>query len=452
MRKCVLKIYPSKIIRNSSIGLSILLLSSLNAKADLQSLYGLGSSSAALVGANRTKPTEAFMSSYNPAVLAEFPDSTVSFGWQGSYDHFDKLKDVVIDNETIGGSNTNNRGNVDTNVDDTNVAMVSAAFRLHASKNNKTLGLNLAIPTQKVLGVETQSSYYPQYAMYFADTQRMMMNFAYGWKYSDTLSVGLGIHMYLVTGSTVRSVLPATDPSDRRTSNLDVKLEVKPSVAPSFGMIKKFDYGNTAMFSYIGERDAKLALDSRNAVNVLSASPIPVNFNGSSSLYYDPEIFSLSYNKAFLTWDYFLTVDFERWSKFAGSNVIMKFDADTSFEQIVEDTRYNDIFAVRTGSTFYGSHSEYNVGLGYRPSPVPRPTGNTNFLDADKIMLGLGYTRELQPIEGFTDKVSNLSFHVQGHYLIPKKVTKTDNTLIGSPGYTMEGFVVSYGISYSMNF
>ena len=244
------------------MGLSTLLLLSLNARADLQSLYGLGSSSAALVGSNRTKPTEAFLSSYNPAVLAEFADSTVSLGWQGSYDQFDKLKDVVIDNETIGGSNTNNRGNVDTNVDDTNVAMLSAAFRLHASKNNKTFGFNLAIPTQKILGVETQSSYYPQYAMYFADTQRMMMNFAYGWKYSETLSVGVGIHMYLVTGSTVRSVLPATDPMDRRTSNLDVKLEVKPSVAASIGLIEKLEYGNTLTFSYIGERNAKLAFDA----------------------------------------------------------------------------------------------------------------------------------------------------------------------------------------------
>ncbi len=113
-------------------------------------------------------------------------------------------------------------------------------------------GLNLAMPTQKMLGVETQSSYYPQYAMYFADTQRMMMNFAYGWKYSDTLSVGLGLHFYLVTGSTVRTVLPATDPSDRRTSNLDVKLEVKPAVAPSLGLIQKFGNGHTMMFSYIG--------------------------------------------------------------------------------------------------------------------------------------------------------------------------------------------------------
>jgi long-subunit fatty acid transport protein len=421
----------------------------LNSFADLQSLYGVGSSSTALLGANRNIPYEASSSIYNPAMQNLYEKTQLNVGWIYAVDDFEQPTNVVVENEFIGGSNVNNRGDVDTDVDDTNNIFLSSVFVFERKGKKKSIGVHLSIPTEKIVGVETQSAYYPQYAMYFADTQRITLNGAYAWSPTDTFHVGLGFHFYMTTGSTVKTILPASDAMNPRTSTVDIKLEVKPSVAPVLGMIWNPEPSHFFGFNYIGERDAEMVFDAKNNVNVLSASPIPVNFEGSSSLYYDPEIYSLAYSYQGISWDIHASVDWERWSEFEGSSVIMKFDSDTSFQQFLDSSEYEDILTPKLSFVYKYGKNDYYFGIGYRPTPVPKPTGNLNYLDSDRYMLGLGYGRKLDYVPFLSDEPSQIFLHFQAHSLKEESVTKTGNQ-IGAPGYNIKGNTYSVGLSWNM--
>jgi long-subunit fatty acid transport protein len=426
-----------------------LLLFSLQSFADLQSLYGVGSSSTALLGANKNLPYEASSSLYNPAMQNLYKDTQLNLGWTHAATDFDKPQDVVIENEFIGGSNTNNTGNVDTDVDDTSNVFLSSVFVFERKGKKKSVGVHLSIPTEKIVGVETQSAYYPQYAMYFADTQRITLSSAYAWSASENLHIGLGFNFYMTTGSTIQTTLPASDASNPRTSTVDIKLEVKPSIAPTFGMIWNPAEVHFIGLNYVGERDAEMVFDANNNVNVLSTSPIPVNFVGSSSLYYDPEVISLGYSYQGISWDFHASVDWERWSKFSGSSVTMVFDSNTSFEQFLDPSDYKDIVTPKVSLAYKFGANDYYFGLGYRPSPVPEPIGNLNYIDADRYMVGLGYGRKLDGVPLLTDGPSQIFIHMQAHTLKDESVTKTGNQ-IGAPGYSVGGTVYSAGISWNI--
>ena len=75
-----------------------------NVLADVQSLYGLGAWNTSLAGANRTEAKEAFMSSYNPAVMSFTDESVFSLGFLSAFDNFNSINSVVVSNEYIGGT------------------------------------------------------------------------------------------------------------------------------------------------------------------------------------------------------------------------------------------------------------------------------------------------------------------------------------------------------------
>ena len=117
----------------------LLLLFSLQSFADLQSLYGVGSSSTALLGANKNLPYEASSSLYNPAMQNLYKETQLNLGWTHAVTDFDKPQNVVVENEFIGGSNTNNTGSVDTDVDDTSNVFLSSVFIFERIESKKEL-------------------------------------------------------------------------------------------------------------------------------------------------------------------------------------------------------------------------------------------------------------------------------------------------------------------------
>lgn len=440
----------NRVFHRLAFGVLYSLLSSSLALADLQTLYGLGSWNSALVGANRTEAKEAFMASYNPATMSFVEKSLFSLGYQASHDSFKSIDNVVVSNEYIGGTSTT--GNVDVDVEDTNAIYASGIFALGTTDKKFRMGFTFGMPLDKLVGVETQSTYQPQYTMYFADTQRIIMNTSASWLQRDNLAIGIGAHLFLVTGSTLRSILPASSGGEDRTSSIDMKLEVKLSVIPSFGMLYKWNKEHSTALTYFGERDADLVFSAKNDVNVLSSNPIPINFEGYSSLYYDPETISLSHSYASLKWSWYNTLDWERWSHFQSAVVRIKFESSTTFGQFPIDSQYSDILTFRTGFEIPSGEASWQLGYAYRPSPVPEPESNTNFLDSDKHLLGLGYSKKVQdPMGFFKDKIQ-MHLSLQGHYLVEKKVEKQDATDIGAPGYSIGGWVLAYGLSFGVPF
>ena len=420
-------------------------------KADLQSLYGIGSSSAALSGSNRTHIEEAYNLFSSPAVMSTIEKSNFSIGYLGATDDFKDLENVMVSNETYGGNNT--FGDVDTDVEDTSVLQIASILVPNQSDKKFRMGFVFVTPVTKLMSLESQSSYYPQYAMYFSDTQRLLMNFAVSWQQWENIYFGLGAHFSLATGSSLRSTLPATTNNDPRSSSIEVKLEVKPKVVPSFSFLWQSTKNSRLALNYIAERNAEIAFDANNDIGVLGSNSVPVNFEGLSSLYYDPQSLSLAYTYSFSNLNLYFAADYEMWSNYSGSVIEMDFEAGTTFEQFPLDSEYKDILSYRLGASYASSDKNtWRISYAYRPSPVPEPKDNLNFLDSDRQMIGLGYGRKLEDMFSLFSGTSIINAHIQTHILEDKDVKKSSNSMIGNPGYSIGGNVYSYGISFQNEF
>ena len=127
----------------------------------------------------------------------------------------------------------------------------------------------------------------------------------------------------------------------------------------------------------------------------------------------------------------------------------MKFDSDTSFEQFLESSDYDDILTPKVSAMYKSGKNEYIIGLGYRPTPVPEPEGNLNYLDSDRYMIGIGYGRLLDSTPLLSDNPSKFYIDMQMHSLKDKDVVKTGND-IGAPGYSIGGTTYTIGVSWNI--
>ncbi|HEX4922459.1 MAG TPA: outer membrane protein transport protein [Bdellovibrionales bacterium] len=419
------------------------------ARADMDHMFGYGSTTAALAGSNRARSYDAFAILQNPALMSQKPEGEFTSGFLGAVDYFQDLENVVIDNPFIGGSSVR-YGSVDTDVPDVFNFMLGSLWTLRDSHPEEAwrFGMTLNVPADKVMEPQTKDIYQPQYAMYLANTHRLGLNFALSRKFGEKWSVGAGVAYYLMTGATVVARLPA-DGTPSKTSTANLRMIVKPALAPLLGVAFMPTENETWTLNYKGVKDARVATKFDSTIEALGSAPFIFNANG--SIFYDPETFSLGYANVRGPWEYTFALDYERWSMFEGAVVKFEFETFTgTFRQYPFDTWYKDIWVPRVGLSYYMNPGYWRVGYAYKPSPTPELRRETNFLDSDRHILGLGYDWE-GGLLGLVDKPVRWSTHLQGHYLNPKDVVKENSTDIGAPGYTVKGFVISYGINLTIH-
>lgn len=426
-----------------------LLLSPPRASADMDHMFGYGSTTAALAGSNRARSYDAFAILQNPALMSLKENEEMTAGFLGAVDYFQDLENVVIDNPYVGGSGVRT-GSVDTDVPDVFNFMIGSTWNLKESDKAAAwrFGMTINVPADKVMEPQTKDIYQPQYAMYLANTHRLGLNFALSRKYGDKFAVGAGVAYYLMTGATVVARLPA-DGTPSKTSTANLRMIVKPALAPLLGFAFMPTGTETWTMNYKGVKDARVATRFDSTIEALGSAPFIFNANG--SIFYDPETFSVGYANVRGPWEYTFAVDYERWSQFEGAVVKFEFETFTgTFKQYPFNTWYRDIWVPRAGLSYHMAPGYWRVGYAYKPSPTPNLGGETNFLDSDRHIVGLGYDWE-GGLLGLVDKPVRWSTHLQGHYLNPKDVVKQNSTDIGAPGYTVKGFVVSYGINLTIN-
>ncbi len=97
------------------------------------------------------------------------------------------------------------------------------------------------------------------------------------------------------------------------------------------------------------------------------------------------------------------------------------------------DTGFADTVSVRAGAE-YSDHPgrTLRLGLGWEPSPVPAQTGRTNYVDNDRVRLGLGSSHALELL----GQAVEVSWYAQVHYLLPRDVDKDqlDTYPVCAPG------------------
>lgn len=413
------------------------------AKADIGSTYGFGSSTSALAGANRSFAYDGFALDRSPSLMSFLP-TTNSYGMLGAKDFFRSIDNVQTDNFFNGGSSQT--GNVSTDIPDTMSFLFGSVWALGKSEKNYRLGLTFSTPMDKVTEPNTNDAYQPSYSGYTADSQRLTISTGFSLLPTKGLSVGLGVNYYLVQAATYEGRMP-TDSGGGRTSTGNLKMTVKPAIAPVAG-VTVTDELNYLTLYFAGARDHKLKIKNDVLIGVVGTTP--VSFDSETSLFYDPETWSLGYARVTPNLDWLASVDWERWSRYDGGYMRNSFRTfQTSFRQYPVEMNFKDILIYKTGFTVKWNDSVGRFGLAFRPSPHSDLDGRTNYIEPDRFVLGLGYGFS-SSLFGLLDENIRVETHFQTHYLVPKSINKSDSTDIGAPGYSVGGYVFSYGLNLNV--
>ncbi len=420
-------------------------------RAELRSQFGVGSASAALTGSDRAKAYDGLTVLNNPALMSEQLDGKLTLGFMGVFDQFESTPNIVVNNTNLGAA-TRETGTVPTDVPDVYLLALGAVLPIGKSENQYRLGLSLVTPVTKLAAPASQDYYTPQYALYNADSQRLVLGLGFSFKPHDLISVGFGGQLFTTMGTTVNTRFPQRP----ATSRINQATEVQPAFAPQVGVVFRPALHHRLSLHWIMERDYRVDFESRNSIYLINGSA-PFNFRGSQSLFYDPEVWTAAYCLEVGRFDIHTAIEYERWSHFDGQVVQVGFDTlGNLFAQDRPDTRYRDILVPRLGLQWrIAPRHAARTGYAYRPSPVPDLSGETNFLDTDRHILGAGHTWKTPWSIGGQDL--RLDWHLQVHYLNPRQVNKRNSSSVGAPAVpggppmTVAGWVWNYGFTLSVD-
>lgn len=427
----------------------IILSTNFEARADMQGLYGFGSSTAALAGANRARSLDAYAVATNPALMSKKDGIQLTLGYLGSVDQFDKIENVVVDNTTLGAGSVQT-GKFNTDVPDVANYLIGAIFPVVHNKYRWRLGFIFQVPFDKIIENKTDDYYRPQFALYQTDAQRV--NWSVGGSMAfDKLSIGLTGTLYFKTNTNLVSRMPT---GAGQSASANTAITIRPAIAPTVSLNYELGEGNDLSLFYTAAKDYRADFVVEAAIGLFT-NPSPLNFNGNASLFYDPEVFSIGHAYRYSRWDFLTSVDYEKWSPYDGSMIKLDFTTFTSsLSQIRTNTKFKDIVVPRVGVTYDLENGQsLRLGYAFRPSPVPDQKGDSNFLDSDRHIIGLGHSFKFGSLFGLVDGNFSFDSHLQAQRFVSKKVDKTGpSTTIGFPGYTIAGTVFSYGFALGTDF
>lgn len=412
-------------------------------QADIQNMYGQGVESLGSAAAVRTSSSDLLSNSMQPAALTDWRETSWAAQFLYVGDQFSDLTDIVVDSERFGGA-SRQVGNVDTDVTDIQNLLLGVVVPSKQKNSHKGLAVFANMPVGSFLSIETQSAYYPQYMLYHSDGQRLSSSAHFFDRWSETWDYSVGLHMYFATGSSLSSRFPGSSDSEPRSSSVDLKVEVKPAFAPSFSLRRRTAFSET-LFSVIAERNAKMAFSADNAINVF-VSPVPLRVDGMASLYYDPLHVQWAYHFKDRNLDWHFAMDYEAWSRFRSSVVIMEISGANSFEQLFVDQKFYDVVSFRAGLQWQLPAARLSFGYGYRPSPVRHDQENSNYLDSDRQIFGFSF-QSLRPLSlEWLGREFRWGLGAQLQRLNRLQVSKQLSDSIGYPSYKIGGELYALSI------
>jgi len=414
--------------------------------ASLFQQYGVGARNVGLGNSTGAMATDAFSLLYNPALMNLQGKMLLSGGVVGAFEQFDKIENILIDIPETGADTSAPdggyvHGNADTNVP--NTFLLTAGFQtpLSHSEHPAHLGVALVTPVDKLVTTETEDPFVPQYTMYMSDLQRFGLATAVAFQPSEKFGFGIGANFYMSQGATTKFRLPSS--GGRQSSGL-FKADIKPGAAFTAGAIYIQDENITHGLAWNQEVRATSKIDAQNELSLIT--PATIFIHTSNVLFYDPEIFQYAIclhdkNDKSLN----LAARWERWSKFSGTAMIMKFDTFTSsFQQTLPPSDFHDVISLHTGfeKKMFGNENWIGrLGYEFKPTPVPNQDGAINYVDNDKHVAQVGAGWNTKHFLGVDFEMLHIDTAAFFQYIMPKDVVKAKSTYIGAPGYHIGGWV-----------
>ena len=442
--------------------------------------YGFGSKTQALSGIGTVLSSDAFSAYHNPAGLALLRVNTpnenhllLSVGMLYMQPSFLPIDQTLVQNSF--NADDDKISTVDTSYQPTYGQQLALAYQFFPETHRLTIGIATFFPTEHLANMDTGESYVPEYVLYRSRTQRPQIEMGVGMRVSDDLQIGMGVHLAYSLSSSA-SVFINTRPSS--ISSMRFIAQLKPKIAPYFGILYTPEKGEVFSLGAVLRLPAK----SDNAVTLNTAAgffgdfaAIDFNFNGYSTLFYDPLALEIGASLKLFEWGtLYVQLDYQRWSAFQAPALIIQQPTTTQCEAlgngpcsiqiapgILPPYQYADLFIPRIAEEIrVGSHSVVRAGYAYRGSIIQGSLNeNGNFLDPPKHMLNLGLGIEF---DHFLNLAIPARFDVNFayHWLVRQQIIKTpgneagipSDRKIGDPGYEAGGCVYGGGISLSLLF
>ncbi len=228
------------------------------------------------------------------------------------------------------------------------------------------------------------------------------------WMLLDWVSIGFGMsvmptaktdsRVYLADAARQDQVVMTVDNHQTGATGLQAGLVLKPTDALRFGLSYRTE--NAFSMSIRNEVQVKGFQEDPSSWPLVQNVKVVVNYVPAQANV------GVAMQRGALT----LAADaaWTAWSQMIGSDGL-------------RGTGFHDTISVRAGAEWISGPSRtLRVGLGWEPSPVPAQTGRTNYVDNDRIRLGVGSSHGLELL----GKDVEIGWYAQVHGLLPRDTDK----------------------------
>lgn len=441
------------------------------AHANIGETYGFGSKAAALGGMGAATNFDSFASYSNPAglslVTGEAQKFSVSLGLLLMEHNFTPISNVVIENDYISDKTTPVYGNIDNNYRTTFGQLLGVTYRVTDWKR-LTIGLTTFLPVNHVAYVDTGETFHPEYVLYRSRSQRPIVEVGAGMDLSDSLHVGLGVHVgFSLTGNATLFL----NSDANKPSTFRFLASVQPKASPNLAVLwtpsSRFSVGSVLRFPLSSDNTLVLNTGARLVGQLVALDFI---FNAISTMFYDPLTVELGTSWEHSPhWRLIAQLDYQAWSSFKMPALLIQDPNVTGCTGAscgvaispgqIPSFPFRDLVIPRIGEELTVGSTVYRVSYGYRASFMSAlPTGAGNYLDPPKHMIQAGVGFKTDKFLGAPIPAS-VDFHAALHLLETQHITKTvgdergvgtGNAKIGAPGYDAGGKIWGGGVSLSL--
>lgn len=256
----------------------------------------------------------------------------------------------------------------------------------------------------------------------------------------EYLSIGVGAHAMIggevaATMSMEAQDLSTTQQVTPSEQNFWMEMKMKPY--PTVGIMGHPTKNLSVGLSY--RDDIEVEMDPFIADIALTLGSHAAHINAYTAIlsFWHPASYQagLAYRRGDFTLEGDLTYD--QWSDFQQS-------APRELRRVTPS--FDDVFSYRLGLEYRLEHMTLWTGYQYAPSPLPKDTGGSHYLDADRHILSLGVGTTCQDPWGLFRKPLGLSAAIQDQYL-PERTYSA-----AGEAYALKGNVMSGIVSLKMTF
>lgn len=419
--------------------------------------FGVGSRDAAMGSAFTALADDYSGAYYNPGALSMVKEPLFGFGYIYThprlYLNFQKSRIENVSGATFGFV-----------IPLQGIFKKKAAFGFTGFMHGGSLIYDVAMPPLNQ----------PDFALDRHRLRQQVLMFAASARVFSFLSIGVGAQVQASIASAVSMYLDAqlllsgAPTPGAPPSGLNYGVDVYYLITPIAGMLINLSPRVRIGVTFRDKLDMRIKVKSSEIASGLAASPQTLDIEISSHLLYTPRQYILGTAVDILK-DLTGSFDLIRtdWSGFPNPSAHISLSSpDPLINQSLPgvpappDPNFSDTLSQRFGIEYRLNlipqiKTALRAGYGFSPSPVPDQTGESNFLDSDRHTFSGGVGVVFPIPWGLIAKPVEAGLHFRYQLLTKRKEAKSvdvpaDNP--GQPGYSIDGNILSGGLSLSFSF